>query len=63
MRRREAIISCVSMEKPAHDVVVIHFRPRTERGGKVVTCGGRERRRHLFVEGVPIGWKEGTLLR
>jgi len=29
------------MEKVAHDVVVVPFRPRTERGGKVMTGGGR----------------------
>ena len=49
------------MEKAAHDVVVVPFRPRTERGGKVVTSGEGWHWDHLFVEKLPIGWKEGIL--
>ena len=52
----------MSMEKAVHDVVVVPFGPRIERGGKVLTSGGRQCWDHLFVEKLPIGWKEGILL-
>jgi len=50
------------MGKAAHNVVVFTFWRSTERGGSIATCGGKEHRGHLFVEGVPIVWKEDILI-